>query len=353
MRELKKWSAPATVLLSLYVPEGRPVADVVNLLREEASISQNIKLKRTRDAVESAITGAIDRLTQIPKIPPNGLAMFCGENFNTEEYKCYMFSPPEKVLIFFYRTDKFFHTEFLEDMVEDAEAFGLVIVERDQATIGLLRGSRIEVLEEFEGYVPGKHMMGGQSQRRIDRLIEEAYEHFLKEVGEKVNAYFVPIIEDKKMRGILLGGPGYAKEDFYKGDYVDYRVKKLILQPLYDLADQGEVGLRDMVVKASDILKEQKYVKVNSLMDEIKYHLAKDDGMIIYGINEIKKAIEMGAVDSLIVYDDPNNQELQSLIQKAESYGTTIYVIGSELPDAEWVGKTFGGAIGKLRFKLS
>lgn len=112
---------------------------MVNLLREEASISQNIKLKRTRDAVESAITGAIDRLTQLPKIPPNGLAMFCGENFDSGEYKCYMFSPPEKVLVFFYRTDKNFHTEFLEDMVEDSEAFGLIIVERDQATIGLLR----------------------------------------------------------------------------------------------------------------------------------------------------------------------------------------------------------------------
>ncbi|MCY0884111.1 MAG: peptide chain release factor 1, partial [Acidianus infernus] len=80
LKELKKWSAPATVLLSLYIPPGRPIADVLNNLRQEASISQNIKLKRTRDAVESAISAAIDRLTSIPKVPDNGLVLFCGEN---------------------------------------------------------------------------------------------------------------------------------------------------------------------------------------------------------------------------------------------------------------------------------
>ncbi|MGC9121881.1 MAG: peptide chain release factor aRF-1, partial [Thermogladius sp.] len=61
IKELKKWKAPATVLLSLYVPPGRPVSDVVNLLRQELSISDNIKLKRTKNAVQRALASAIDR----------------------------------------------------------------------------------------------------------------------------------------------------------------------------------------------------------------------------------------------------------------------------------------------------
>ncbi|MBW9141094.1 MAG: peptide chain release factor aRF-1 [Candidatus Aramenus sp.] len=351
LRELKKWSAPATVLLSLYIPPGRPVSDVVNMLRQEASIAQNIKLKRTRDAVEAAISGAIDRLMSFSKVPDNGLVLFCGENFDTEEYKCYVFSPPEKVTVYFYRTDKYFHTEFLEDMTEENEVYGLIIVERDQATIGILRGSRILVLEEFEGFVPGKHMMGGQSQRRIDRIVEEMYHNFLKEVGEKVNQHFVPLLEEGKLKGILLGGPGYAKKDFFDGDYIDYRLKKLVLEPLVDLGDQGEAGLREMVMRMKDVLKSQKYVEVQNLMDELKYHLAKDDGLIVYGLDYIKKALEMGAVDSLIVYDE-ENPELQKVIQEAEKYGTKVYVVGDELPEAEWIKKTFGGAVGKLRFKV-
>jgi peptide chain release factor subunit 1 len=351
IRELKKWSAPATVLLSLYIPPGRPIPDVLNLLRQEASIAQNIKLKRTRDAVTSAIQSAIDRLTQIPKVPDNGLVIFCGENFDTEESKCFVFSPPEKVPLFFYRTDKYFHLEFLEDMVEESDVYGLIVVERDYATIGLLKGTRIEVLDEFEGFVPGKHMMGGQSQRRIDRIIEEMYQNFLKEVGEKVNSYFLPFIESGKMKGVLLGGPGYAKKDFYDSDYIDYRIKKLILQPLFDVPDQGEVGLKEMVMKAQDILKAHKYVQVQNLLEELKYHIAKDDGMVVYGIEEIRKALQMGAVDSLVIYDEPGS-ELEKLAQEAEKYGTKVFVVGDELPDAEWVKKTFGGAIGKLRYRI-
>jgi peptide chain release factor subunit 1 len=349
LKELKKWSAPATVLLSLYIPPGRPIADVLNNLRQEASISQNIKLKRTRDAVESAISAAIDRLTSIPKVPDNGLVLFCGENFETEEFKCYMFSPPEKVTVYFYRTDKFFHLEFLEDMVEENEVYGLIIVERDTATIGILRGTRIEELEEIEGYVPGKHMMGGQSQRRIDRIIEELYHDFLKEVGEKVNSYFLPYLEEKKLKGILLGGPGYAKNDFYEGDYMEYRLKKLVLEPLIDVGDQGEAGLREMVMKAKDLLKNQKYVEVENLLDEIKYHLAKDDGLVVYGKEEIKKAMDMGALDALIVHED--NEE-DSLTKETEKFGTKVYVINDEVPEAEWIKKTFGGSIGKLRFRI-
>jgi len=348
---LKKWSAPATVLLSLYIPPGRPVSDVVNMLRQEASIAQNIKLKRTRDAVESAITSAIDRLVTINKVPETGLVMFCGQNFDTNEFKCYMFSPPEKVTVYFYRTDKQFHTEFLEDMVETSDVYGLLIVERDQGTIGLLRGSRIEVLDEEEGYVPGKHMMGGQSQRRIDRIIEELYHDFLKSFGEKVNSYFLPYLESGKLKGILLGGPGYAKKDFYDSDYLDYRLKKLIFLPLVDIGYQGEAGLREMVMKSKDLLKNQKYVEIEDLIEELKYHMAKDDGLVVYGIEEVNKALSMGAVDKMIVYDE-GRPELEKIAQEAEKYGTKVYIVGEEVPEAEWVRKTFGGLVGKLRYRV-
>lgn len=348
---MKKWSAPATVLLSLYIPPGRPVSDVVSMLRQEASIAQNIKLKRTRDAVESAITSAIDRLVTINKVPETGLVMFCGQNFDTNEFKCYMFSPPEKVTVYFYRTDKQFHTEFLEDMVETSDVYGLLIVERDQGTIGLLRGSRIEVLDEEEGYVPGKHMMGGQSQRRIDRIIEELYHDFLKSFGEKVNSYFLPYLESGKLKGILLGGPGYAKKDFYDSDYLDYRLKKLILLPLVDIGYQGEAGLREMVMKSKDLLKNQKYVEIEDLIEELKYHMAKDDGLVVYGIEEVNKALSMGAVDKMIVYDE-GRPELEKIAQEAEKYGTKVYIVGEEVPEAEWVRKTFGGLVGKLRYRV-
>ncbi|TRM92611.1 peptide chain release factor 1, partial [Sulfolobus sp. A20-N-G8] len=134
-------------------------------------------------------------------------------------------------------------------------------------------------------------------------------------------------------------------------EYFDYRIKKMIIQPLIDVSDQGEVGLREMVMRAQDLLKNQQYVEVQKLLEELKYHLAKDDGLIIYGIDAIKKAVEMGAVDSLIIYED-SGDEVEKLSQEAENYGVKIYVVNDEIPEAEWVRKTFNGIVGKLRYRI-
>jgi peptide chain release factor subunit 1 len=350
IKELKKWSAPATVLLSLYVPPTRSISDIVSMLRQEMSIAENIKLKRTRDAVQYALTSAIERLSSLTKVPENGLVVFCGEDVEKGDNICFMFSPPEKVNVYFYRTDKTFHVEFLEPMIEEEEVYGIIIIERDQATIGLLKGFRVTLLKEMEGYIPGKHHKGGQSQRRYDRIIDELIHDFMKSVGEAANTFFLPVLEKGKLKGIILGGAGLAKKDFYEGDYLDYRLKKLILEPLLDVSYQGDAGLREAVNKASDLLKDHKLTVVNKVIEEIKYHLAKGDDLVIYGYNYIEKALDMGAIEKLVI--DEDSEWATKLSEKAKKSGAQIYYINEELGEAEWIRKTFNGAIGILRYKI-
>jgi peptide chain release factor subunit 1 len=346
---LKKWKAPATVLLSLYVPPGRPVSEVVNLLREELSISDNIKLKRTRNAVQRALAAAIDRVSKISKIPDKGLVFFAGENVETGDFISMMLIPPEEVRVFFYRTDKTFHTEFLEDMVYEHNIIGLILVERDAATIGLLKGNRLIVLEEMEEYIPGKHEKGGQSQRRYDRIIEQMVEDFYKKVGEHANKAFLPLLEEGKLKALLVGGPAYSKYDFVQGEYLDYRLKKILVDQLIDVSYQGEAGLRELVMKAEDILREQEYVEGLKAIEEFKLHLAKDDGMVVYGENEVDNALELGAVKELIVSEERG--DVEKWLEKAKSHGARVVVINNDMPEGEWFYKTFNGVGGILRFK--
>ncbi len=352
LKELKKWSAPATVLLSLYIPPGRPISDVMNLLREEYSISDNIKLKKTRNAVKRALAAAMDRLQMIPKVPPNGLVLFCGENMETGDFACYVFSPPEKINVFYYRTEKRFITDFLEEMVEDRDAVGILIVERDQATIGMLRGSRLEVLEEMADYIPGKHKMGGQSQRRFDRIIEQMVEEFFKRVGEHAARHFLPYVEKGKLKGLIVAGPGYAKMDFVKGGYLDYRLQKLVSPELVDVAYQGDQGLKEVVMKARNVVQVQMYRDAIEAMEEFKSHLAKGTGMVVYGERDVKQALEMGAVKTLLIHED--RDDLEEWKEMAENYsGAKVVIIPSSLPEAEWFKNTFGGLAGILRYKIS
>ncbi|MET1101712.1 MAG: peptide chain release factor aRF-1 [Pyrodictiaceae archaeon] len=350
IRELKKWRAPATVLLSLYIPPGRPLSDVMNLLRQEYSITDNIKLKRTREAVQRALSSAMDRLSMFQKVPDKGLVVFCGEDMNTRDFICLVFVPPEPVPVFFYRTDKFFHTEFLEEMIEAEDTYGLVIIERDQATIGLLKGTRIILLEELEGYVPGKHHRGGQSQRRFDRQIEQFVRGFYKEAADAINKHFLPLLEKGVLKAIIIGGPGYAKRDFLETGFLDYRLRKLVVPQLVDVSYQGEAGLRELVIRAEKIIEQNKYAELVKAVEEFKYHLAKDDGLAVYGEREIKTALEYGALKFIVV--DEERDDLEYWEEEAQKYGTIVYTLSSDIPEAEWIRKTFKGLIGVLRFKI-
>jgi len=351
IKELKSWSAPATVLLSLYIPPGRPMSDVLQLLKQEYSITDNIKLKRTRQAVKRALSAAIERLQMIPKVPSNGLVVFCGENLDTGDFICYTFTPPEKVPVFYYRTERTFITEFLEDMVEEREAVGIIVVERDQATIGLLKGGRLEVLEELEGYVPGKHEKGGQSQRRYERIIEQLVEEFFKRVGEAANRHFLPLLEKGVLKGIIIGGPGYAKIDFAKGGFLDYRLQQLVSRELVDVAYQGYEGLREAVMKARDVIQAQVYREAVEALEEFKSHLAQMTGLVVYGDNEVTLALEAGVVKTLLVHQEREDVEKWKNI--ASTRGAKVVVIPAGLPEAEWFKETFGGLAGMLRFKWS
>lgn len=320
------------------------------MLRQEYAITDNIKLKRTRSAVQRALSAAMDRLSMLSKVPENGLVLFCGEDMNTGDFICIMFSPPEKVPVYYYRTDKYFHTEFLEDMVVESNLIGLVIIERDAATIGLLKGSRLEVLEELEDYIPGKHHRGGQSQRRFDRIIEQMVDNFYKRVAEHAKKWFEPYLEQKKLKGILIGGPAYAKHDFLEKNYLDYRLRKLVLPKLIDVAYQGEAGLREMVKKASDILKNIEYVDALEAIEEFKLHLAKDDGLIIYGEEDIRRALEMNAIKILII--DESRSDADEWYELAKKRGAKPVLLSDDVPEGLWVKKTFGGIVGILRYRI-
>ncbi|GBF08470.1 peptide chain release factor subunit 1 [Aeropyrum pernix] len=351
LKELKKWSAPATVLLSLYIPPGRPLSDVMTLLRQEYSITDNIKLKKTRQAVKRALSAAMDRLQMLTSTPPNGLVLFCGEDMSTGKFECFMFSPPESIRVFYYRTDKRFITDFLEDMVEDSNAIGIIIVERDQATIGLLKGARLEVLKELEGFVPGKHKMGGQSQRRYERIIEQMVDEFFKKVGEEASNLLVPLVEKGVLKGVIVAGPGLAKQEFVEGNYLDYRLKKILAPELVDVAYQGLQGLKEAVMKAEKVVEAQMYRDAVNAMEEFKLHLAKGTGMIVYGEKDVEAALEMGAVKTLLIHE--SREDLEEWVEKAKSSGAQVIVVPESLAEAEWFLKTFGGLAGILRFRIS
>jgi len=62
----------------------------------------------------------------------------------------------------------------------------LVVMDANEATIGLLRGKSITVLWNKESRVPGKMRPGGQSAARFQREREEKLKHWMKDIAEEM-----------------------------------------------------------------------------------------------------------------------------------------------------------------------
>ena len=67
-----------TSLISLLMPPRTQIAQVNSLLTVEFGTASNIKSRLTRQAVLSAITSTQQKLKLYPRLPPNGLIIYCG-----------------------------------------------------------------------------------------------------------------------------------------------------------------------------------------------------------------------------------------------------------------------------------
>ncbi|KZX17411.1 peptide chain release factor aRF-1 [Methanobrevibacter filiformis] len=393
LAELADKKGRGTELVSVYIPPDKQLSDVAKHMRDESGQSANIKSKQTRKNVQSAIEVIIQRLRLFQHPPENGLLLFVGMiprgGPGTEKMETYVFEPPEPIQTYTYHCDSQFYLEPLQYMIDSKEVYGITVLDRKEATLATLKGKRIDILKHLTSGVPGKHKAGGQSQRRFDRLIDLAAHEFLKRIGSHMDDALLPI-ED--LKGIILGGPGHTKEDFFKGDYLNYELKDKIIDTI-DTSYTGEFGIREIIDKSEDLLNEMEVMKEKKLVKRFLSELVHDDGLGAYGEDEVRKFLEMGAVDVLLIsedlkhtrhylkcvncgfekqvtYKDPREDEkhvctncsekmkishvkslVDHFIEMAEELGSDVELISSETEEGTQLLKAFGGIAAILRYR--
>ena len=394
LEEIEKASGRGTELVSLYVPPEKQISDVANYVRGEAAQSSNIKSASTRKHVTGALESIVSRLRYYRQPPPHGLVMFVGHKqigADQTEMVQYVLEPPEDVPTFIYRCDSQFFTQPLHDMLVEHDVYGLVVIDRSEATIGLLKGKRIEVIKNVHSLVPSKHRMGGQSARRFERLIEQAAHEFYKKVGDLMTEAF---LDRKEIKGVLVGGPGYTKEYFIKGDYVHHEIMKKVLPTYLDVGDTDDYGLRELVERARGILTGLDLMREKDLVQKLMLEVSKvDGGLAAYGEANVRHALDVGAVDLLLLsegirkaraklrcpscsYESTETIDskhgpdqcpkcgaqlsiveqhdlIEELTATAEKTGTKVEMISKESEEGELLVRAFGGLAAILRYRVT
>jgi len=351
IKRLEKARASATELVSLYIPAGFDISTVKNQLTSELSLSSNIKSKQTRKAVLSSIEKASSELKNYNKTPENGLIIFTGDleqnpnKMNTESFV--INDLPMPLSIRMYRTENRFILDPLKDMLEEKNVFALICMDNNDAAIAVVKGSTMKTLAVLDSMVPGKMRAGGQSAARFSRVRVGIMEAWYEEVARKANEVLLPI---KELKGIIVGGPSQAKLSFLDEPALSGELKKKVLGAL-DIGYAGEDGLKELLDKSEEILSQETIIIERKIIQDFFARLSRDD-KVTYGKNSVIDAINLGAVDKILVIESLDEELVDQIIELAKNFKTEVVLVSDKTPEGEQL-KMMGGLGAFLRYNLS
>jgi len=322
-------------MISLIVPGKDDINRVNKMLTEEYGTASCIKSRVNRLSVLGAITSTQQRLKLYNKTPPNGLILYCGEimtDDGKEKKVTIDFEPFKPINTSMYTCDNRFHTEDLKELLEDDDRFGFLIMDGNGALYGVVQGNHREVLHKFSVDLPKKHGRGGQSALRFARLRLEKRHNFVRKVAEIATQMFIPNGERPNIRGLIVAGSAEFKNDLTSSDLFDPRLDAVLIRPLLDVSYGGENGFNQAIELASESLKNVKFIQEKKLVTKFLDEIAQDTGKYGFGIKETIQGLEMGAVESLICWENLDILRLQ-IRNPHTDVEQTLYLTPEEAKD--------------------
>nr|MDO8115802.1 mRNA surveillance protein pelota [Candidatus Sigynarchaeota archaeon] len=161
-----------------------------------------------------------------------------------------------------------------------------------------------------------------------------------------------------KYSKIVITGPGFTREHFMEHCLnKNPSLKPVLITEASSSASSS--GIRELLKKQTiqGFLKDARIIQESAKVEEFFARLGKESGLAAYGIKEIQKAAEMGAIEDLLVTDDIirkiNVEKDLSIIALLKSVETTRgrVMIVSTLHDAGKQIQGMGGLAALLRFK--
>jgi len=210
----------------------------------------------------------------------------------------------------------------------------LVVLDEEHALFALLKPYGIEYGLELRN----------TARKKSDEFEKKEQEYFSKITAELEKA------EGK----LVVAGPGFAKDNLK--DFIQQKKPELLKRIIFESCSYAEPsgvielmnrGVLQKAIGLARFEKEEKEVEAFFI------HIYKESGKAVYGLEEVKKAVEAGAAEKLLVLDDlfRKSEDVQKIVETAESSGTEIVTISNE-GDPGLKLKNFGGVGAILRWRI-
>ncbi|KAI9345548.1 peptide chain release factor eRF aRF subunit 1 [Obelidium mucronatum] len=385
-----------TSMISLVLPPGSQISQAAKMLADEYGTASNIKSRVTRLSVLSAITSTQARLKLYTKVPTNGLVVYCGTimtDDGKEKQVTIDIEPFKPINTSLYLCDNRFHVEVLSDLLESDSRFGFIVMDGNGTLFGYLTGNTREIIHKFTVDLPKKHGRGGQSALRFARLRVEKRHNYVRKVAEHAVQFF--ITDDKvNCTGLVLAGSADFKTELSQSDMFDMRLQAKIIK-VVDVSYGGENGFNQAIELSQEVLSNVKFIQEKKLITKYFDEISQDTGRYCFGIEDTLKALDLGAVETLIVFeglevqryvlktsngeevvkhlnkDQEKNKELlkdedtglemetvektplvEWFAEKYKDFGATLEFVTNRSQEGSQFVKGFGGIGGLLRYKV-
>ncbi|KAI9297594.1 peptide chain release factor eRF/aRF subunit 1 [Neoconidiobolus thromboides FSU 785] len=396
IKSLEAARGNGTSMISLILPPKDQISRAAKMLADEYGTASNIKSRVNRLSVLGAITSTQQRLKLYNRVPPNGLVVYCGTIITDEgkEKKVNIdFEPFKPINTSLYLCDNKFHTEDLSELLESDSRFGFIIMDGNGALFGTLSGNTREILQQFSVELPKKHGRGGQSALRFARLREEKRHNYVRKVAEHAVTNF--ITDDKpNVAGLILAGSADFKTVLGQSDMFDQRLAAKIIATV-DVSYGGLNGFNQAIELSGEHLSNVKFVQEKKLIQKYFDEISLDTGKYCFGVEDTLKALDLGAIETLIVWENldtsrlvvknsageedilhltkeqENNKEnlldpqtgqemeivdrmplLEWFTEKYKDFGAALEFITNKSSEGSQFVKGFGGIGGLLRYKV-
>ncbi|CAL5229047.1 g12296 [Coccomyxa viridis] len=351
-----------TSMISLIMPPKDQVSRAQKMLGDEFGTASNIKNRVNRQSVLGAITSAQQRLKLYNKVPPNGLVIYTGTVMTDDgkEKKLNIdFEPFKPINTSLYLCDNKFHTEALNELLESDSKYGFIVMDGNGSLFGTLSGNTREVLHKFTVDLPKKHGRGGQSALRFARLRMEKRHNYVRKVAETAVQFFISG-DRPNVAGLVLAGSAEFKTELSDSDMFDQRLKAAVLA-VVDVSYGGENGFNQAIELSADTLSNVKFVMEKRLISKFFDEISQDTGKFVFGVGDTLQCLEMGAVETLIVWENlevsritfrnsvtseevtkelSKEQESNEVHYKDKETGAELEVI-EKLPLLEWLANNY------------
>lgn len=367
-------------LVTLSVPADDSLGSARERVETEHASAEYIDSDETSTQLTDALERVRRTLHEYEELPDNGLVVYAG--VLEGELIDFVFddlpSPVEDEV--FVQSNEF-DTDPLNAAADDAPTYGLLVVERGGAALGWLEDDRVVLEETYDSDVMGKTRAGGQSEGRFERERERQLEDFFDTVADAAARTFLhdssatessaeaeeltdrradgdgnsdDAADDSRIDGLLVGGTTVTAEQFLEDADLDHRLAERVVGP-FSVEYASEQGLQQLVEAADDHLEDAQHARAREALERFFTELQADgegETEATYGREDVDRALEFDAVETLLVAETLDVEEIRALEARATDAGGECLVVSAGFEEGRRLERAFGGVAALLRFPI-